>query len=194
MRSNGETHSPRSPPGHSPPSSSPCSTRRSSSACCSPLVEIRQGKILWETFSFSPYVTLWSNPSVLSALSNTAIVALTAVADRLRAGGGAGALHRMGRRDRQARSRTRHLLAVPAAADRHRPGACWCLGANWASTAALPQSLWATRSSSSPSPTASCSRACRRCPARSSRPRSISAPAAGKPCATCCCRIWRRPW
>jgi ABC-type spermidine/putrescine transport system permease subunit II len=44
------------------------------------LVQIRQGKILWETLSFSPYVTLWSNPSVIAALSNTAIVAITAVA------------------------------------------------------------------------------------------------------------------
>ena len=44
------------------------------------LVEIRRGKILWETFSFGPYFSLWSNPSVLSALSNTAVVALTAVA------------------------------------------------------------------------------------------------------------------
>jgi spermidine/putrescine transport system permease protein len=44
------------------------------------LVQIRQGKILWETFSIAPYLTLWSNPSVLSALSNTAIVALTSVA------------------------------------------------------------------------------------------------------------------
>ena len=44
------------------------------------LVEIKQGKILWETFSFSPYLTLWSNPSVISALSNTAIVALVSVA------------------------------------------------------------------------------------------------------------------
>jgi ABC-type spermidine/putrescine transport system permease subunit II len=42
-------------------------------------VEIRQGKILWETLSFAPYVTLWSNQSVLDALSNTAIVALTSV-------------------------------------------------------------------------------------------------------------------
>jgi ABC-type spermidine/putrescine transport system permease subunit II len=44
------------------------------------LVQIRQGQILWETLSFSPYVTLWSNPSVISALSNTAIVAVVAVA------------------------------------------------------------------------------------------------------------------
>jgi ABC-type spermidine/putrescine transport system permease subunit II len=44
------------------------------------LVEIRQGKILWETFSLAPYATLWSNPSVLSALTNTAIVAAVSVA------------------------------------------------------------------------------------------------------------------
>jgi ABC-type spermidine/putrescine transport system permease subunit II len=43
------------------------------------VVQIRQGKILWETFSVSPYVTLWSNESVLSALSNTAIVAIASV-------------------------------------------------------------------------------------------------------------------
>lgn len=43
------------------------------------VVQIRQGKILWETFSVSPYVTLWSNDSVLSALSNTAVVALVSV-------------------------------------------------------------------------------------------------------------------
>jgi ABC-type spermidine/putrescine transport system permease subunit II len=43
------------------------------------LVEIRRGKILWETLSFEPYVTLWSNPSVLAALSNTAIVAFVSV-------------------------------------------------------------------------------------------------------------------
>lgn len=44
------------------------------------IVEIRQGKILWETLSFKHYVTLWSNPSVMGALSNTAIVALISVA------------------------------------------------------------------------------------------------------------------
>jgi ABC-type spermidine/putrescine transport system permease subunit II len=43
------------------------------------LVQIRQGHILWETLSFAPYVTLWSNPSVLSALSNTAIAAVVSV-------------------------------------------------------------------------------------------------------------------
>lgn len=44
------------------------------------LVEIKQGKILWDTFSLSPYRTLWSNPSVVSALTNTVIVALVSVA------------------------------------------------------------------------------------------------------------------
>ena len=44
------------------------------------LAEIRQGKILWETLSFRPYVTLWSNASVIEALSNTAVVALISVA------------------------------------------------------------------------------------------------------------------
>ena len=34
------------------------------------LVEIRQGKILWETLSFSPYLTIWSNTSVTDALRN----------------------------------------------------------------------------------------------------------------------------
>lgn len=43
------------------------------------LVEIRQGKILWETLSFNPYVTLWSNASVVDALSNTAVVAIVSV-------------------------------------------------------------------------------------------------------------------
>ena len=44
------------------------------------LVEIKQGKILWDTLSFRPYVTLWSNASVIAALSNTAIVAVCSVA------------------------------------------------------------------------------------------------------------------
>jgi ABC-type spermidine/putrescine transport system permease subunit II len=44
------------------------------------VVEIRKGQILWETFTFSHYVTLWSNESVMDALSNTAIVALCSVA------------------------------------------------------------------------------------------------------------------
>ncbi|MGE3832502.1 MAG: hypothetical protein AB7F76_16040, partial [Parvibaculaceae bacterium] len=43
------------------------------------LAEIRQGKILWETLSFKPYVTLWSNTSVIDALTNTAVVALISV-------------------------------------------------------------------------------------------------------------------
>ena len=44
------------------------------------LVEIRQGRIMWETLSVAPYVTLWSNPSVMSALANTTIVAVASVA------------------------------------------------------------------------------------------------------------------
>ncbi len=44
------------------------------------VVEIQQGRILWETLSFAPYLTLWSNSSVIDALSNTAIVAVVAVA------------------------------------------------------------------------------------------------------------------
>jgi ABC-type spermidine/putrescine transport system permease subunit II len=43
------------------------------------LVEIRRGEILWETLSFEPYLTLWSNPSVLAALWNTVVVALVSV-------------------------------------------------------------------------------------------------------------------
>lgn len=44
------------------------------------LVEIKQGKILWETLSLKPYATLWSNASVIDALSNTALVAFASVA------------------------------------------------------------------------------------------------------------------
>jgi ABC-type spermidine/putrescine transport system permease subunit II len=40
------------------------------------VVEIRRGEILWETFTFQHYVTLWSNASVIDALVNTAIVAI----------------------------------------------------------------------------------------------------------------------
>ena len=40
------------------------------------VVEIRKGVILWETFTFQHYVTLWSNASVVDALVNTAIVAI----------------------------------------------------------------------------------------------------------------------
>jgi ABC-type spermidine/putrescine transport system permease subunit II len=43
------------------------------------VVEIRRGEILWETFTLVHYVTLWSNASVMAALSNTAIVALGSV-------------------------------------------------------------------------------------------------------------------
>ncbi|WP_395685593.1 ABC transporter permease [Aestuariivirga sp.] len=44
------------------------------------VVEIKKGQILWETFSLTPYASLWSNPSVISALSNTAVVAVISVA------------------------------------------------------------------------------------------------------------------
>jgi ABC-type spermidine/putrescine transport system permease subunit II len=44
------------------------------------VVEVRRGDILWETFTFGRYVTLWSNASVMDALSNTATVALGSVA------------------------------------------------------------------------------------------------------------------
>lgn len=43
------------------------------------VVEIRRGKILWDTFTVSHYWTLWSNASVMDALTNTAIVALCSV-------------------------------------------------------------------------------------------------------------------
>jgi ABC-type spermidine/putrescine transport system permease subunit II len=43
------------------------------------MVETRKGEILWETFTLSHYLTLWSNESVMDALSNTAIVALVSV-------------------------------------------------------------------------------------------------------------------
>lgn len=44
------------------------------------LIEVKDGRILWETFSFRNYFTMWSNPSVIDALTNTAIVAAAAVA------------------------------------------------------------------------------------------------------------------
>ena len=40
------------------------------------MVELRRGKILWETFTFNYYVTRGPNASVMDALTNTAIVAL----------------------------------------------------------------------------------------------------------------------
>ena len=43
------------------------------------VVEVRRGRILWATFTFRHYVTLWSNASVMDALSNTAIVASCSV-------------------------------------------------------------------------------------------------------------------
>ncbi|HVY98908.1 MAG TPA: ABC transporter permease [Dongiaceae bacterium] len=41
--------------------------------------ETRAGRILWDTFTVRYYGTLWSNESVIDALSNTAVVALCAV-------------------------------------------------------------------------------------------------------------------
>lgn len=43
------------------------------------LIEVKDGRILWETFSFRNYITMWSNPSVIDALTNTGIVAVSAV-------------------------------------------------------------------------------------------------------------------
>lgn len=43
------------------------------------LVEVNDGRILWETASIRNYISLWSNPSVIDALANTAIVAVCAV-------------------------------------------------------------------------------------------------------------------
>ena len=44
------------------------------------VVQVNDGRIMWETFSLQNYVSMWSNPSVVDALSNTAIVAASAVA------------------------------------------------------------------------------------------------------------------
>jgi ABC-type spermidine/putrescine transport system permease subunit II len=41
------------------------------------VVEIKSGRILWESFSFAHYRALWSNTTVIDALQNTAIVALS---------------------------------------------------------------------------------------------------------------------
>src|SRR4051794_11963079 len=43
------------------------------------LFEARSGHILWDTFTVKYYGTLWSNDSVIDALSNTAVVAGCAV-------------------------------------------------------------------------------------------------------------------
>ncbi|CAN5194032.1 ABC transporter permease [soil metagenome] len=43
------------------------------------VVEIRNGEIVWESFTLSRYVTLWDNPSVVASLINTFIVAGIAV-------------------------------------------------------------------------------------------------------------------
>src|SRR5689334_9043980 len=41
--------------------------------------ETRAGRILWETFTLRYYGTLWSNESVMDALSYTVVVALCSV-------------------------------------------------------------------------------------------------------------------
>ncbi len=43
------------------------------------VVEIKAGHILWDSFTLQNYVTLWSNPTVIDSLKNTAIVAVTSV-------------------------------------------------------------------------------------------------------------------
>ena len=43
------------------------------------VVEIKDGHILWDSFTLQHYVTLWSNPTVIDSLKNTAIVAGTSV-------------------------------------------------------------------------------------------------------------------
>lgn len=43
------------------------------------VVEIKGGHILWDSFTLQHYVTLWSNPTVIDSLQNTAVVALTSV-------------------------------------------------------------------------------------------------------------------
>ena len=120
------------------------------------LVEIRQGKILWETLSFSPYVTLWSNTSVTDALPNTAIVAIVSVLVASCAGRHPGPLHRMGGRDRAKGARTHHLPALPPAAHRDRTGAARRFGGDRAEP--RPRQPWssATRSSCWRWPTAWC--------------------------------------
>ena len=43
------------------------------------VLQTKQGVIQWNTVSFGPYFTLWSNDSVLAALYNTGLVALISV-------------------------------------------------------------------------------------------------------------------
>ena len=68
------------------------------------VVQIRQGKILWETFSVSPYVTLWSNDSVLSRFVQHGDRRACIGADRLGSCRASRALYRMGRSNRPPRS------------------------------------------------------------------------------------------
>lgn len=42
-------------------------------------VALDDGQIQWDSFSFAPYRTVWSDPDVISALRNTSAVALVAV-------------------------------------------------------------------------------------------------------------------
>jgi len=43
------------------------------------VLEVKDGKILWDSFTLAYYVKLWFNPTVIDALRNTAIVAVIAV-------------------------------------------------------------------------------------------------------------------
>ncbi len=95
------------------------------------VVQIRQGKILWETFSVSPYVTLWSNDSVLSALSEYRLCRTDVGRHRLDFGRAACALYRMGGRGRPPLHRTRHLSSLSSAADCHGPRSVGFLGRAW---------------------------------------------------------------
>lgn len=43
------------------------------------VVQLDDGKIVWESFSLAPYRTVWSDADVIAALRNTVVVALAAV-------------------------------------------------------------------------------------------------------------------
>ena len=96
------------------------------------LVEIRQGKILWETLSFSPYVTLWSNTSVVDALTNTAIVAIISVIVASVSGRHPCALHGVGGSNRPAGARTHHLPARSCCRPSSPDLPCLSLRPRWA--------------------------------------------------------------
>ena len=103
--------------------------------------------------------------------------------DRLGPGRAPRALHRMGRRDRPPLHRTHHLSALPPAADRHRPRLARFFGAarhqsRTAHHRRRPHGLRARRrlppgADPAAGPAAN----------RWSKPPSILAPAAGRPCA-----------